>query len=34
MIMAKMIKRTDSLTELPLTTALTGRASPPRGSLN
>ena len=28
MIMAKIIKRTDSLTEQPLTTALTGRASP------
>ena len=28
MIMAKMIKRTDSLSEPPLTTALTGRASP------
>ena len=28
MIMATIIKRTDSLTELPLTTALTGRASP------
>ena len=28
MIMATIIKSTDSLTELPLTTALTGRASP------
>ena len=28
MIMAKIIKRTDALTEPPLTTALTGRASP------
>ena len=32
MIMAKIIKSTDSLTELPLTTA-SRRSLPPRGSL-